>query len=67
MTAARDDTDFESGPAAVDPINTALLPVIEHIFAVTVDGSSERKSALSEVLQIAERIKQALAPRPTLQ
>jgi hypothetical protein len=34
---------------------------------VTVDGSSERKSALSEVLQIAERIKQALAPRPTLQ
>jgi hypothetical protein len=62
----RDDSDAD-WPAAVDPINAALLPVIEHIFAVAADGSPERAAALSEVLQIAGRIKQALTPKPTLQ
>jgi hypothetical protein len=62
----RDDSEFENWPAGADPINTLLVPLIEHILAATVDGSSERKSALSEVLQIADRIKAALAPKPRL-
>jgi hypothetical protein len=41
----RDHADFEPWPAATDPINTALLPVIEHIFAVTADGSPQRASS----------------------
>jgi hypothetical protein len=59
--------EFENWPAGTDPINTALLPVIEHIFAVTAAGSPERKAALNEVLAVAERIKQALVPKPRLQ
>jgi hypothetical protein len=68
MAIERDDSDegFEPWPAATDLINTSLLPVLEHIFAVTADGSSERAAALSEVLQIAERIRAALAPKPRL-
>jgi hypothetical protein len=62
----RDETDAEWPAAEVDPINMAICPLIEHILAVTADGSSERKAALSDVLHIAERIKQALAPKPTL-
>jgi hypothetical protein len=66
MTAEPDDTEFEHWPAGVDPINTALLPVLEHIFAVAADGSDERKAALGEVLAVAERIRAALAPKPRL-
>jgi len=68
MTVERADEGFDDWPAAaVDPINTALLPVVEHIFAVAADGSPERAAALGEVLAVAERIKQALAPKPRLQ
>jgi hypothetical protein len=66
MTVARDDSDFEPWPVAVDPINAALLPMVEHVFAVTADGSPERAAALGEVLAVAERIKAALAPKPRL-
>jgi hypothetical protein len=60
----RDETDAEWPAAEVDPINMAICPLIEHILAVTADGSSERKAALSEVLHIAERIKQARGAAP---
>jgi hypothetical protein len=65
MTVERDDTDELAVPE-VDAINVALLPVIEHIFAVTTDASPARNAALSEVLAVAERIRAALA-KPTLQ
>jgi hypothetical protein len=65
MTVERDDSDELAVPA-VDPVNTSLLPVIEHIFAVTVDGSPARHAALSEVLSACERIRAALAPKPRL-
>jgi hypothetical protein len=60
-----DNTDTE-WPTATDSINAAICPLFEVIFAHTRDGSPERKAAMSEVLQIAERIRAALAPKPTL-
>jgi hypothetical protein len=57
------DTDW---PAEVDPINAAICPLFEVVFAHTRDGSPERRAAMSEVLHIAERIRAALAPKPTL-
>jgi hypothetical protein len=69
MTIERDDTDEPAVPEA-DPINaainTAICPLFEVIFAHTRDGSEERKAAMGEVLAVAERIKAALAPKPTL-
>jgi hypothetical protein len=64
MVAERDE-GFEPWPAEADPINTALMPVIEHVFAVTVDGSPERKVAMNEVLALPARIRAALH-RPRL-
>jgi hypothetical protein len=66
MATERDDSDTDL-PATPDLINTALLPVVEHIFAVTVDGSAARAAAVNEVLAVAERIRAALAKPPTLQ
>jgi hypothetical protein len=65
MVTEHDETDTE-WPAEADPINTALMPVIEHVFAVTVDGSAERKVAMNEVLALPARIRAALH-RPRLQ
>jgi hypothetical protein len=59
------DEGFEPWPGEVDPIKTALLPVIEHVFAVTVADSPARRAALDEVLAVAGRIRAALA-KPTL-
>jgi hypothetical protein len=53
-------------PAAPDPIRTALLPMIEHIFAVTADGSPERAAAMNVALEAVKRIRAALAPRARL-
>ena len=60
------ETEFEDWPAAADPINTAICPLIAAVFELTAPDSPERKRAMSEVLQIAERIKQALVPKPRL-
>jgi hypothetical protein len=67
MTAEPDDTDFENWPAGTDPVNTALLPLLEFVFVATADGSRERAAALGEVVAVAERIRAALAPKPRLQ
>jgi hypothetical protein len=64
MTVERED-EFEPWPGEIDPINAALCPLLEVVFAHSRDGSAERKAAMSEVLQIAERIRAALA-KPTL-
>ena len=66
MTTAPEQADFETSPGEADPIRMAALPLIEHIFAVTADGSAERSKAMDVVLAAIERIKQALAPKPTL-
>jgi hypothetical protein len=66
MTIER-DVEFEAWPAEADPIRMAALPLIEHIFAVSADGSAERSKAVNEVLAAGERIKQALASKPRLQ
>jgi hypothetical protein len=60
------ETDFEDWPAAADPIRMAALPLIEHIFAVTSDGSAERSKAMDVALAAIERIKQALQSQPRL-
>jgi hypothetical protein len=60
------DSEFEPWPGEPDPINTALMPLIEHVFAVTVDGSVERTAAMNEVLALPARIRVALH-RPRLQ
>ena len=41
MTVERNE-EFEPWPGEVDLIRMAALPLIEHIFAVTADGSVER-------------------------
>ena len=61
----RDDTDELTVPE-VDRINAAACPLFEVIFAHSRDGSPERKAAMKDVLQIAERIRAALAPKPTV-
>jgi hypothetical protein len=53
-------------PAAGDPIRAALLPMIEHIFAVTSDGSPQRAAAMNVALEAVERIGAALMPKPTV-
>jgi hypothetical protein len=52
--------------AVDDPIGAALPALIEAIFAVTRDGSSERAAALSELMLSVDRIRLALRPRPQL-
>jgi hypothetical protein len=48
MVNERDETDEIEWPAAPeDPIRVALLPLIEHILAVTADGSPERAAAMN--------------------
>jgi hypothetical protein len=66
MTAS-EQTDFEPWPAEVDPINTAICPLIAAVFELTAPDSAERKAAMNEVLAAGERIKQALASKPRLQ
>jgi len=61
------DSEFEPWPGEPDPINTALMPLIEHIFAVTAAGSVERGKAMGEVLALLARIRAALRPKPRLQ
>ena len=61
------DRSFEAWPSDGDPIRGAALPLIEHIFAATLDGSSERASALGELMRAIDRIRLALQPRPTMQ
>lgn len=65
MTTERDE-GFEPWPGEVDQINIAICPLIAAVFELSAPNSPERKAALSEVLQIAERIKRALAPKPTI-
>jgi hypothetical protein len=65
MTVER-DSEFEPWPGELDSINTALMPLIEHIFAMTTDGSAERSKAMGEVLALPARIRAALH-RPRLQ
>jgi hypothetical protein len=64
MVAERDE-GFEAWPGEADPVNTLLMPLIEHIFAVTADGSLERRAAMNEVLALPARIRAALH-RPRL-
>jgi hypothetical protein len=62
------DRTFEAWPGEGegDPIRGAALPLIEAIFAVTRDGSSERAAALGELMSAVDRIRLALRPRPQL-
>jgi hypothetical protein len=64
MAAEHDEADTE-WPAEADPINTMLMPLIEHIFGLTAPDSAERKAAMNEVLALPARIRAALH-RPRL-
>jgi hypothetical protein len=59
MMIERDEDSLAREPT----INAMLLPLIEHIFAVTADGSHERKAAMSVVLELPARIRAALVRR----
>jgi hypothetical protein len=61
------DSEFEPWPGEADPIRMAALPLIEHIFAVTADGSAERGKAMDVVLAAIDRVRCALMPAPKLQ
>jgi hypothetical protein len=67
MTADEFERDEADERPEVDPINTAICPLIAAVFELTAPGSLERKAALSEVLEAAERVKRALVPSPRLQ
>ena len=60
------ETDFEDWPAAPDPINAAVCPLIVAVFELTAPDSPERKAAMGEVLAAVERLKRALKPAPRL-
>jgi hypothetical protein len=60
------DRSFADWPSDGDPIRGAALPLIEAIFAVTRDGSSERAAALSELMSAVDRIRAALRPKSRL-
>jgi hypothetical protein len=64
MAVECDETDELSGE--IDPVNVAITPLIEHIFAVTAPDSAERKRALTEVLTAGEKVRAALQSRPRL-
>jgi hypothetical protein len=61
------DTGFEDWPAEADLIRMAALPLLEHIFAVTADGSAERGKAMDVALTAIDRIRAAMRPKPRLQ
>jgi hypothetical protein len=64
MAAGFSETDEAPKP---DPINTALMPLIEYIFELTAPDSAERKAAMNEILALPARIRAALRPKPRLQ
>jgi hypothetical protein len=66
MTAERDDTEFEPWPAAVDPIREAVGALFVAIMENTVEGSPERRRAMSEALEAHRRIIDAMRVRPQL-
>jgi len=59
------DEEFETRPRP-DPVREAACPLIECVLELTADGSKERARAVSEVLEVVERIRAALAPKPTI-
>jgi hypothetical protein len=67
LVIERDEDSLERESPEADPIRTAAWPLIECVLELTADGSKERARAVSEVLELVERIRAALAPRPTLQ
>jgi hypothetical protein len=68
MTTERDtELELEDWPLAeVDRINISLCPLIAAVFELTAPDSPERKAAMSEVLAAGERVKRALASKPTI-
>jgi hypothetical protein len=60
------DADGEPWSAEADPIRAAALPLVQLIFGVTAPDSPTRAQALGEVFTAVARIKQALAPKPSL-
>ena len=66
MTECDEETGFEPWPGEVDPIHTAAWPLIECLLERTADGSKERARAVSEVLEVIERIRAELAPKPAI-
>jgi hypothetical protein len=66
MTAP-EQTDFEDRPAHIgDPVREAISNLLVVIIENTVEGSQERAKAMSEALAAHERIRAALAPKPTI-
>ena len=63
----RDEDSLEREAPEADPIRVASCPLIVCVLELTADGSKERARAVSEVLELVERIRAALAPQPTLQ
>ena len=62
----RSEDSLERGAPEADPIRAAACPLIECVLDLTADGSKERARAVGEVLEVVERIRAALAPRPTV-
>jgi hypothetical protein len=65
----RDETETETEtdwPASTCAIRDAITSLLFEIIDGTATGSRERAKAMSAVLQAHERIRAALAPKPTL-
>lgn len=65
MKPAPDEADDTELPEA-DEINSALCPLLVAVFDLTETNSPERARAMTEVLAVADRIREALRPRPRL-
>jgi hypothetical protein len=66
MTIERDETDESGWPAEADPIRAAIGNLLVAIIESTAVESRERQAAMTEALGAHERIRHALAPKPTL-
>jgi hypothetical protein len=63
MIERDDEAGFEPWPGEVDPVIAAASPLLERVLELTANGSGERARAVSEVLEVVERIRAALAPK----
>jgi hypothetical protein len=67
LVIERNEDELERESPEADPVRAAACPLIECVLSLTADGSPERARAVSEVLEVVERIRAAVAPKPTLQ
>jgi hypothetical protein len=66
MKPVPDEPEVLPEVSEVDPVNGAIVALVELVVELTREDSPERKAAMTEVLAAAERIRAALKPKPRM-